>query len=323
MKKRGFLPDEIIFSVTSSCNLHCGHCFVNRKPENLNLEAAENFLKTCKSSSIEKIAFTGGEPFLNLDFICRLSKFAIENDFYFDQIITNGDWWKNEEDLRQKLQSLYDSGYDGKISISFDLFHNQKPERTAIFIKEAAGLFGGQSISLQSVISPSSFDDYSRRLSELSELLGALKEDFTDRKSHLGLVRLVNQELSVPVYIQPQTFQSSESQAWSYQKWFKDDFCQGPGNVLFVHSDGNIAPCCGFANENPALFIGRITDSYDDVMKKASENRLLDVCYNEGLLHFKKHKLNKILKSKGKRLPKGKCGEICSFCDFVCRLGDL
>lgn len=323
MKKRGFLPDEIIFSVTTSCNLHCGHCFVNRSPVNLDADGAEKFLASCRGSAIEKIGFTGGEPFLNLDFICRLSEFAVENDFYFDQIITNGDWWKNEEDLNQKLQRLYDSGYDGKISISFDTFHRQNVERTGLFIKKAGEYFGGQSLSIQSVISPADYDDYKESLQKLSENISALMEDFTHKKSHLGLINLVSDSLFVPVYIQPQTFQSSQAQAWTSPRWFKDDFCQGPGNILFIHADGNIAPCCGFANENPELFIGKITDTYEKVMENAGKNKLVQLCYNEGLMHFKKHKLNKILKAKGKKLPKGKCGEICSFCDFVCQLGDL
>ena len=69
----------------------------------------------------------------------------------------------------------------------------------------------------------------------------------------------------IPVYTLPQTFPSNDNRAWQAKRWFKDDYCEGPGNIFYVHSDGNIAPCCGFANENPQLFIGKITDSFETI----------------------------------------------------------
>ncbi|MCR4579726.1 MAG: hypothetical protein K5681_05195, partial [Treponema sp.] len=86
---------------------------------------------------------------------------------------------------------------------------------------------------------------------------------------------------------------------------------------LYIHADGNIAPCCGFANENPALFIGKITDTFEEVIQKAAENPMVKICYQEGLSHYRKHGLRKILRSQKKKLP-GKCSDICSFCDFAC-----
>lgn len=115
MKKgKGFFPSEIIFSVTENCNLKCGHCYVSRKKNSLDTEKCLKFLETC-TSQIEKIGFTGGEPFLNLDFILKITEFAIKKDFLFDRIMTNGVWWNDENELLKKLSLLYDSGFDGKI----------------------------------------------------------------------------------------------------------------------------------------------------------------------------------------------------------------
>ena len=79
---------------------------------------------------------------------------------------------------------------------------------------------------------------------------------------------------------------------------------------MFVHSDGNIAPCCGFANENPQLFIGKITDSIETILQNAKSNKMIQLCFEKGLSSVKKV---------AKKAHKGKCGDICSFCDFVCK----
>ena len=141
MKTKGFFPTEIIFSTTNACNLNCPHCFVKKSTQKLDVQNAKDLIEECynfKDSNnfpfINKIGFTGGEPFLYKDFLFEVTKFAIEKDFLFDQIMTNGCWWKSEEELNETLQTLYDIGYDGKIGLSWDIFHNQDEEKITIFI---------------------------------------------------------------------------------------------------------------------------------------------------------------------------------------------
>jgi len=294
-----FNPREIIFSVTDSCNLHCGHCFISRSSHKLNCEEAINFLKSYKAYEdspkntravkIDKIGFSGGEPFLALDLICNITKAALQMDFFFDQIITNGDWWLNEEDLVKKLQKLYDAGYDGKIGLSWDSFHAQNKERMEIFIGAVQELFGEDSISIQSVIP---FENPKLIIPNVE-------------KSELG---------DIPLYTIKQCFPGKDPRSWQARKWFKDDYCEGPGQILYVHPTGNIAPCCGFANENPQLFVGRLSDSFESVMDKAYQNKMVKLCYEEGLRKYQKK-----LKKAGHHFP-GKCDEICAFCDYICSL---
>ncbi len=353
-----FNPEEIIFAVTTACNLHCPHCFVNREPNHLKAEDALNFLKSVRDSedsSIEKIGFSGGEPFLNLDFLVQVIKASIDYDFMFDRIMTNGDWWKTEEDLRATLQKIYDAGYDGKIGLSYDTFHAQSEERIATFIKTIWEIFGTDAVEVQSVrsehtkgevspslqnqaatrIAPASSDDslrfvgssttpsaghipatplsVSQMLKSLAERLGLdCSEELS--KSGRGIAPLSDDEHFLPAYIQLESYQATDPRAFKDSEWFEDDFCEGPGQILFVHATGDIAPCCGFANENPALFIGKITDSFDEVMKNAAQSKMIKICYEEGL-----SKQIKILEKEGK-IPKGKTADICTFCDLVCKL---
>ena len=342
-----FNPEEIIFAVTTACNLHCPHCFVNRNPFNLKAEDAVNFLKSVHDSpdsSIEKVGFSGGEPFLRSDFLCQVIKAAIDMDFMFDRIMTNGDWWKNEEDLRTTLQEVYDAGYDGKIGLSYDTFHAQNEERIASFIQTVWDIFGSDAVEIQSVksegeVSPYASSKESATLStgstppypqeshtdsilltqnlawKLRSLASRLNLTYEENisPSGLGIASLSDDEHFLPVYIQTESYQANDPRAWHDKTWFKDQHCAEMGQILFVHATGDIAPCCGFANENKPLFIGKITDTFDDVLKNAGQSRMIKICYEEGL-----SSQIKVLKELGK-LPEGKTCDICTFCDHLCK----
>jgi MoaA/NifB/PqqE/SkfB family radical SAM enzyme len=290
MKTRGFDPDEIIFASTTACNLHCEHCFVNRKPLQLDIEQAVAFLRDCAASGkIERVGFSGGEPFLYMDFLIALTKETVALDLLFDQIMTNGDWWKDEADLRDKLRTLYDAGYDGKIGLSWDEYHGQSQKRMETFIGVVKEMFGNDSVSIQVV----------EGNSQTWIASPAARND--------GLVYL------------PRTYPAQDPRAWQAHRWFSEDYCQGPGNIFYVHADGNIAPCCGFANENQELFIGNIEDSWEKIINNAAGNKMVELCFNRGLSRYRRQELKKVLRQKGQKLP-GKTSDICSFCDYVCKL---
>ena len=153
MKGRQFSPTEIIFAATNACNLHCEHCFIERNPHKLEIADAVALIESCvkAGSEIDRIGFSGGEPFLYMDFLIEVTKAAIDHDLMFDQIMTNGDWWQNEADLTATLQKLYDAGYDGKIGLSWDSYHGQTTERMETFIRKVQDIFGEDSINIQTV----------------------------------------------------------------------------------------------------------------------------------------------------------------------------
>ena len=303
MKQRGFKPTEIIFSATTACNLHCEHCFIHREPKQLKIEDAVSLIESCvkAESGIDRIGFSGGEPFLYMDFLVEVTKATVANDLMFDQIMTNGDWWRDEAELSDTLQKLYDAGYDGKIGLSWDSYHGQSTDRMLTFIQKVQEIFGEDSINIQTV----------------GESLPLARTSLLATPSPRGAAPKTPAD--IPVYTLPRTYTSEDPRAWQARHWFREDYCEGPGQILYVHADGNIAPCCGFANENSALFIGTIHDSFETIMEKAAANPMIKICYEEGLSHYRRHGIKKSLRSQGKKLP-GKCSDICSFCDFVCKL---
>ncbi|MGN0722374.1 MAG: SPASM domain-containing protein, partial [Treponema sp.] len=180
-------------------------------------------------------------------------------------------------------------------------------------------IFGENSLEIQSVVK---FSEKNKKvtktslfplLEELSELLSCTQKIVFQKKS-TALFKIVKENFSestpfeIPVFIFPQSLKSKNPKSFKSRKWFKEDFCEGPGNILYVHSDGNIAPCCGFSNENSELFIGTIDNSFEKILKNAKENKMISLCFTEGLS-------SRIKKTDS---LKGKTDNICTFCDFIC-----
>lgn len=312
MSKVKFYPEEVIFAPTGTCNLKCPHCFVKKTKYNLKVSDAIKFLESCKGTTVRKVSFSGGgEPFLAMDFLVEVIKYCIDNAYNFGRIMTNGIWWQSKEELTEKLTILKEAGYDGKIGLSWDSFHGQKISEVRQFCREVFKIFDGTSVEIQSVISQFQFD--LKNLEILAKGFDCGIEYDLDKNTGVGTIFIKGKSIFIPVMRQSQSFLSTDTRAWKSDKWFKDDFCEGPGQVLFVHPNGNIAPCCGFANENKELCIGTIKQDFDTIMHQASKNPMLKICYNDGL-----SKQIKELKKNGVEIP-GKTSDICAFCDFVCK----
>lgn len=311
----GFNPKEIIFAVTDKCNLHCKHCYVKRFNNDLNAKEAINFLKTCLNSEVNTIGFSGGEPFLNLNFIEEVCKYAVKNDFMFDRLMTNGDWWNNKEQLVDSLQKLYLSGFDGKIGLSWDSFHNQKTSRIEKFCREIYRIWNNYSmIEIQSVVNINKEEQkiFNKKIEELANKLNCKIIKKISLKSHCGIIILENNQIFIKINAIPQTFEYSNKLAWQSKKWFKEDFCNGPGQVLYIHPNGNIAPCCGFSNEDNNLLIGNIKQDFTSILTQAKQNKMVNICYISGL----EKKKNELKKAKI-NFP-GKTDDNCTFCKYIC-----
>lgn len=315
MKKGpGFNPDEIIFAVTGRCNLECPHCFVTRKNIDLIPEDSIKFLKSCLGSGINRIGFSGGEPFLNQDFILEISAFAVGQGFMFDRIMTNGVWWKTENHLKTSLKNLFQSGFDGKIGISWDSFHNQSPDQIGKFCTAAFEIWGdGSVIEIQSVIpegrhKTASMDNFKK----LAEILGCKTKIFLNSKTGEGTIILENGTVFTKIECTPLSYKPDDPRSWKAKHWFRENYCRNTGQLLYVHPDGTIAPCCGMGNENPALKIGNIKQSFQEILKQAEDNEIVQICFKTGLLS----EVRKETKKKG--IFPGKTRDPCAACSLLC-----
>ncbi|MDD5422621.1 MAG: radical SAM protein [Candidatus Omnitrophota bacterium] len=305
----GFDPEEVLFSPTARCNLACPHCTSAKTGPNLSVGTAERFLAGCGKIGIKYVGFTGGEPFLAPDFLCSLTRKAVSEGMLFDRIMTNGVWYKSGSHLDGALARLRKAGYDGSICVSVDAFHKQDLKKAARFIETAVSIW--QRPDIVSIARTTGARDKAtdRMLRILARLLGAGYAR-AGRGSHCirndsVFVRVSNIELS------PVGKAGRLKDPWG-GRWFKEDYCKGPGNAFFVMPDGKVKPCCGYAADSEILTIGNIKrDSAADILRRAGSNRFVAAVFDSGLTEIRK-KLERL----GVKFP-GKTTNHCYLCYYI------
>ncbi|MCX5667102.1 MAG: SPASM domain-containing protein [Candidatus Omnitrophica bacterium] len=304
-------PKEVLFCLTTACNLRCAHCDIEQRPEVLNKKAALKFLAASSRSGIRRVGFTGGEPFLALELMCAISKEAARHGTLFGRIMTNGGWFGADKELVSALNRLFRAGYDGDLCLSVDAFHRQDLKKCASFIRAAAAIWGRPDIVSIAAVKGAKEGQTRKRLARLARALSARLIIVNGRPSAIK-----NESLFIRIsYIDLSTIGKAAGlkNAWD-GKWFKDDLCKGPGNVLFVLPDGTVKPCCGYANDADILTIGSIErDSPKQLLRNARKNRFIASIFDTGF-----HPVRKRIERAGVRFP-GKTTNQCFFCDYLIR----
>ena len=286
-----FRPEEVLFSPTTRCNLACPHCDIIRAKKKLPAPIAIGFLTDCKRRGIDRVGFTGGEPFLALDFLCAVTKRAVALGMYFNRMMTNGVWFRNTKDLEHSLNKLKNAGYDGSICVSVDAFHRQSIKKLIQFIRKVSGLWNRRNMVTIAYVAGARACETQKKVRRILSVFPGL------RTYKIGL--------------SPVGKAAHLLDPWN-GKWFKEDYCRGPGNTFFVMPDGSVKPCCGYANENEELTIGNIRrDSVKKLLLNLKKNRLAFTIFNSGLSAIRKR-----LEKHGFRFP-GKTSNHCFFCNYI------
>ena len=248
----------------------------------------------CKLAGIKRVSFTGGEPFLRPEFLNRISVLAVREEMLFGRIMTNGVWYKDVWDLKNVLTRLHKAGYDGDICVSVDAFHTQNIRKVAAFIKAAVSIWRRPDIV--SIAWVGGVRDKETKV-KLNKLLFSVKP-------------LPIKTVRIPLSPVNETMSKLKS-SWG-DRWFKEDYCKGPGNALFVMPDGDVKPCCGYATDHAVLTIGNINrDSAVELINKARRNDFVRSVFTIGLSGIRKR-----LMKLGVRFP-GKTENHCFFCNYI------
>lgn len=303
-----FRHEEILFSPTAKCNLACPHCNSVRSDASLSIYTAKKFLIDCKKHGIKKMGFTGGEPFLRSDFLFSITRLAVKEGFLFSQIVTNGVWYKNRDELKGVLNKLFAAGYDGSICVSVDAYHKQDLRKVAVFVKCALEIWRRPDII--SIVYVTGRDAGTcAKLTKLARLLDAKFNGFNS-----GCPKIASDNFFARINkidLSPVGRAGRLKDPWD-GKWFKEDMCEGPGNVFFVEASGEVKPCCGYASESDALSIGNIkSDSAAKLLKNIRQNNIVCAIFNLGLTQIRKK-----LEKEGVKFP-GKTSNNCFFCYYV------
>src|SRR5580765_822 len=94
-RTRMFRPNYVSFAGTYQCNLACPHCCVPIEwTDRLPVDVALRFLEDAHKEGINRIGFTGGEPFVYPEFVITIARRAAALGFRFDKVMTNGVWYE-------------------------------------------------------------------------------------------------------------------------------------------------------------------------------------------------------------------------------------
>ena len=244
------------------------------------------------------------------DFLLSVVKGAAGSGIFFGRIMTNGVWYKDKEALTQSLARLYEAGYDGDICVSVDAFHRQDLKKVARFIEEALSVWRRPDVVSIAYTAGAKESQTINKLKILSRLLKSRLVRFGGRNPTIRgrwlFIRILKIEMS-PVRngIKP------TSHPWGV-KWFREDYCRGPGNVFSVMPDGSVKPCCGYATNCKELTIGNIKrDTAQAILNNAKRNRYVRTVFNSGLSAIRKR-----LERAGIKFP-GKASNHCYFCSYI------
>ncbi len=303
-----FAPREVLFASTTECNLNCAHCAVERGAARLPIPAALKFLRSCRKAGVERVGFTGGEPFLDTPFLFAVTEQAVALGFLFGLVTTNGRWFKTAAQLRRTLEEMRERGYDGSFGISVDAFHGESVAKPALFIDTALALWNRPDIAR--VISVRGARDRETE-AILDALAAALKAELVRVGGHRAIR---NDALFVPITtidLSPVGKAGPLLVPWG-RRWFKEDYCQGPGQVLYILPNGDVKPCCGYATDSERLTIGNVhKHTAAEILKIASRNPFVCAVYRDGLTGIRKR-----LAERGVVFP-GATSNECHFCHHL------
>ncbi len=303
-----FAPKEVLFASTDECNLRCAHCSVEQGSARLPKPAAVRFLRSCRKAGVERVGFTGGEPFLHTEFLFALTEDAVAHGLLFGLITTNAHWFKSPAHLRRTLKELHDRGYDGSFGVSVDAFHGKDPGKPALFIETAVGIWNRPDIARIIAVKGA-------RDKETEAILTALAKTLRAKLVRVGGHRVIrNDSLFMPITtidLAPVGKAERFVDPWG-KDWFQEDFCRGPGHVFYVLPDGSVKPCCGYATDSERLTIGNIhKDTAAKMLENAARNPFVSAVFRDGLTGIRKR-----LTKRGVVFP-GATKNQCYFCHHV------
>jgi len=313
---RQFRPDYISFSGTYQCNLSCPHCCVPIEwTDRLDIPTALRFLEQARAEGIRTLGMTGGEPFVYPEFVIAIVRRAVELGYKFDRVMTNGVWFADEAELADILTQLRDTGFSGKLGLSVDKFHGIRTDKLAVFCRVARRIFDRDNLIALNYAS-SAPDKGLEPIRKLAVVLDAVVEWSSRLRKYLLVSDDFTMTLSWNHLATVERAENLPGNPWDGE-WFKEDYCEGPGQALIVNPKGEVKPCCGFASDLDQLTIGNIYESSAaDVIRAGREHPYVGKVFREGLTAIRAE----ILARDPGSLPEATSNH-CFFCWYVLTRG--
>lgn len=248
----------------SKCNAQCDICSESCSParqEKLDKRRLKEIIDSFVGTSITKIAFTGGEPFLEYDNLIELITYSKSKGF-MPTVVTNGYWASSDEKTEKIVKQLSECGL-ARMNISYDHYHKVFVSQDNInrLVKQCIRY------RLPYVITVVKLKN---------EMIGDVIDDFSVEN---GLVHL----LIAPCEPAGRAKEKFDQERFIRNKSINGLVCPYDG-IITINADGNIYPCCAHQVFESNLSVGNYKDlEAAEILSRLKNNGLLYILRNYGL----------------------------------------
>jgi MoaA/NifB/PqqE/SkfB family radical SAM enzyme len=258
-------------------------------------------LDKIRSSTVKRLVATGGEIFLFPEQLKHVIKEARKRGLAVN-LNTNGYWGKSVESAQERLKFLTECGWSNRdlLVVSAGQYHQEWVSLTAIqtLIREYHAHFAG---TMRPVFISIEYDQSSTKdiVAEFVELAKDLPEkSYRLAKERSNLYRFGRDIALTNVALK------------NYKKFNFPCVTE----IVSVHPDKTVYPCCGFNYNNPGLSIGNIDEkTIKDIIADARDSFIVKL-----LLNINFSEVYQALKDVDNKLPSFFSNK-CELCEIITR----
>lgn len=261
------------FLYTSHCNAQCIHCSTDCGPKSRVYLDEETISRTIRQAAAIfpdrplHICFSGGEPFLDLELICRLLAYARASAAEVT-CVTNAYWAVDTEAALCILQRAKSCGLSG-LAVSASQFHEPfvSPMRVVTALSAAKEVGLGITLKFPSVFGGESVQEWAARWK--CDLSGVAVEEFP---------------------VMPHLRAGERLPDRAYQRTAGIPAGRCPGAVVTYRESGDAYTCCTPGGFVDSLKIGNVrVDDFETIFNRFATGGMQQLLRAEGPAHFVPH----------------------------------
>lgn len=298
--------------LTTRCNLHCEHCFVNCSGNDLSMSTFAKIVSFAKIYNCSQLSFTGGEPTLHPKF-SEIMRVLAENNLKLT-MVTNGwnflDFYQNIKPYLTHIRRL-DFSLDGATAEVHDL-NRTKGSYQRVVQATSICKYKGIPFGLRTAITK-------RNMHQLEEM-ALLAAKLGSEELTLGPVQPTSRTAGLKLLLHPEDLKRITDEVLRLQKIFKMRMTMTTGffdsdplamchpltmKELFINSRGQITFCCQLTDCEGAENGTEVVANLEEVNLYEAHQAMVDA-----VAQYQKDKIQ--------RLAEGKFGHLdfypCWYC---------
>lgn len=243
---------------TWECDIVCHHCVFNSSPSLKGRLTAENacaaIAEVAKVSCAKRVTISGGESFLDIDYLAKLSHASRTAGLAF-RVVTNGSFAKDASSAERAIGTIAQIGLE-TVGISWDQFHARfvPPERIKNAIRACRKLQVGVRLTVV--------------VTKKSNLAAAL-EPLGDEAFELP----ITQVKCLPVGRAEKKIRSDDLLPPASSDIGRA--CRSDFDTLSLTPNGDVFPCCAVGGFTDGIRLGRFPQESIETLLERRERELL------------------------------------------------